>query len=155
MPSVPDPTEPRACEWCHQAALVNVLSRYSLHLDNGDKGALLDIFTDDASFCVPDMDGGIPHELVGRNSIVSALLARRAELRPLQRRHVTTNSAVTEMASDTAKAISYMLLFSSDGKGAQLITTGIYQDRLTLCGDGKWRIAERVVILDNSIQGNR
>ena len=76
--------------------------------------------------------------------------AGRAEIRKLyedslatqedQRRHVVTNIFFEDETDDSVTAISYLVLITVKDGALNVISSGVYKDRVVL-DDGTWRIA--------------
>ncbi len=131
-------------------AITDLLSRYGHTYDEGDIGALGDLFTEDGEFEIHGRIGGMPSLLRGRADIVAHMGARREETLPAQRRHVTTNLVIDEAGPGRARTACYLLLGSTEDGALRLPVTGRYVDDLEKA-DGRWRFRRRVLTLDGAL----
>jgi hypothetical protein len=129
---------------------------YGRALDDGDRDAFLDWFTDDA-------DSVVDHYVVDMRLGGCAVLSfhGRDELAGYHEwhthapdawhQHVATNPAIT-IDGDTATAVSCFLRLDSDAETAApsaVSSSGRYVDELVRGGDGAWRIGSRLCEVEN------
>lgn len=126
--------------------ITELLARSAYTLDQREVDELRDTFTQDVSFVVDvaGMDGEMRFE--GRDALMGFITDTMAEQTD-QRRHVVTNTFITEAGEDAAKVVSDLTITSVENGAARLATTGMYRDTVRRVGD-QWRIAARRVELD-------
>lgn len=129
--------------------ILETISRYGLHYDEGDLDAFTELFTEDAFVDISPDPGFFELPLRGRDAIRSAYAGRLAEvLATAQRRHVQTNTVIHELTTDTAQATTFLSVFSvPHGGQAEIRGTGVYTDVLVRRGD-RWLIADRRLKMD-------
>lgn len=114
-----------------RAEIADVLATYCHRCDDREFEALVDCFTDDATFVFERW------RMVGRDR-----LRRWFERNQSPGKHITANSVI-EVNGDLATATSDYI-FVAKGDGHLIVTmAGRYVDELRRV-DGKWRIRERV-----------
>lgn len=130
--------------------ILDVISRYSVHIDAGEFDRLQALFTDDAVFDITPDPVFMKVPVHGGRAIREALEARyRVVVKEAQRRHVMTNTIFDELSSDRAGTRTFLSVFSvPKGAGAiELRGTGVYNDKLVRKG-GAWQIKERFLVMD-------
>lgn len=131
--------------------ITELISRYGNCLDAGDFDGLEASFTPDAAFRVVP-DGGVP-PMRGARAIRDTIAQRWALVhRKAQRRHVMSNVVVESVEGDHARARTVLLVYEvakAPGSQIHLHGMGVYEDVLAR-QDGRWRIAERCLILDRT-----
>jgi 3-phenylpropionate/cinnamic acid dioxygenase small subunit len=115
-------------------AITDVINLHGHLTDRGDFDGLTALFTDDVSYDVSAVGGGVMVGLVEARKAALAL----GDANPLA--HHVTNVVVEEAGADTARALSKYLGVRSDGS----VGSGTYEDELRRTADG-WRITARVV----------
>lgn len=134
-----------ASNWMHaEHACKELVVRAAIYADANDHAALALLFAEDATLTRPNAE-----PLQGREAI------RRAyEQRPAGRitRHLVTNTLVEPESETSARALSYVLLWtakSADAAGPwgrpadarQLV--GEFEDRFSRTPEGRWLIQQR------------
>jgi hypothetical protein len=122
----------------------NLLHRYCLSLDFSQPDAYVSCFAEDGSFESIDL---VPqHKGTQRlRELAGKLMANNGDT---EVRHLTINSII-EGEGDTASALSYCIATRNRSESAlgkpcaDLVNTGVYQDKLVKVHDG-WKIAARV-----------
>ena len=133
-------------------AITDTLHRYGQTYDAGDWDGLRTVFTADAEFQILGAVGGMPSIIRGADEIVASFRARREEIQPAQRRHISTNLVIHETgSSDEGRASSYLLLASTNQGNLEMLAAGRYDDELRKDTDGRWRIHRRVVTVDANV----
>ncbi|RYY95862.1 MAG: nuclear transport factor 2 family protein, partial [Comamonadaceae bacterium] len=131
--------------WIDQLACRTLVEASVRHVDDGDAPAFAALFTDDGVLVRPN--GAL---IEGREAIQETYAQRAADRLT---RHLVTNVHVTPEADGSARARSYVLLWTgssatpADGTAGrradarQLV--GEFDDRLVRGADGAWRIQRR------------
>lgn len=129
--------------------ILETISRYGYHYDEGDLDAFVELFTDDAVVDITPDPGFFPLPLRGREAIRLAYAGRLAEVRrTAQRRHVQTNTIIHELNDARARASTFLSVFSVPHGGlAEVRGTGVYDDVLVRHG-GRWLLADRRLTMD-------
>lgn len=124
-------------------AVVDTLYQYGHGINAKDRELWLDVFTDDAHWAArTETDAGWNDEARGREEL-SAWFDEHARKWPLgSEGHIMSSARVT-LDGDRAEARTYYLTLRRVEGGPALRSTGLYEDVLVRCGDGKWRISER------------
>ena len=127
-------------------AITELLGKGGWAYDTPDIDFLADMFTTDGTFDL---------SIDGMGQVGS--FAGRAEIRKLyedslasqedQRRHVVTNIFFEDETDDSVTAISYLVLIAVKDGALNVISSGVYKDRVVL-DDGTWRIVHRDLHLD-------
>jgi uncharacterized protein (TIGR02246 family) len=129
--------------------ILETISRYGYHYDEGDIDAFLDVFTDDAFVDITPDPGFFELPLRGHAAIRAAYAGRLEEVAATaQRRHVQTNTVIHELTPDTARATTFLSVFSvPHGGDAEIRGTGVYTDVLVK-RDDRWLLADRRLKMD-------
>ena len=139
-------------EWQQIAEL---LSRAAFYLDQKDVPSLADCFHRQARFTLT-IEGNEPVVYDGLEAIVG-LMQGALDAQTDVRRHVISNLFFRETAEESgeepgeeqAEVVSYLTLAATENGHTQVITTGIYTDRVTQSGtDGGFVILDRDLYLD-------
>jgi len=120
-------------------ALEDLNAAFTQHLDHGDIGALVDLFTADAVYT----NG--PRRSEGRDEI-EALFRKRVAGGPRTSRHLYSGLRLTIDSASEASGISVCLSFAADGVPplpARPFLVADFVDRYRCDTDGSWRIASR------------
>ena len=127
-------------------AITELLGKGGWAYDAPDVDYLADMFTADGTFDL---------EIDGMGQVGS--FAGRAEIRKLyedslasqedQRRHVVTNVFFEDETESSATAVSYLVLIAIKDGALNVLSTGVYRDKVVLDGD-TWRITHRDLHLD-------
>lgn len=126
-----------------ESACKNLVAQAAFLTDRQDHEAFVQCFAVNGELTRP---GGQP--LVGRDAILASYRGRPADRIT---RHLVTNTFMTEIGPDYARAISYVLLWSTSteqpeeafGRKANARQVlGEFNDRFELTDEG-WRIAQR------------
>jgi ketosteroid isomerase-like protein len=123
-------------------AIEELIARYNHSIDANDMVTWLDCWTEDAVF------DGIGKYLVGKAAIAAfAKNYARDYLSVMPGcRHFTVN-ITSRIEGEQATSRSYLQLWSTGAKGAQIAFTGVYTDKLVKQG-GEWRFAGRKMVHD-------
>ena len=131
------------------AEIRNVLARIAQLADSGDLDEYLSLFTDDATWAMPDNPsiGMLANVRRGHAEIRAGAEERRAS--GLQgpgtaSRHVLTTVAVHLESDDRATVRSYFLFYQSTTTEPVLRTMGQYDDVLRR-GERGWQLAHRTI----------
>lgn len=127
-----------------QLAITTVIARHGHLVDDGELERLGELFTEDVSYDVSDLGGGI---LEGLPAIIEASLALGAG-NPLA--HLVTNIVIDSIDGDRATARSKGLGVNTDGS----LGTVTYLDDLRRI-DGRWLITHRKVLVRRAPLGGR
>lgn len=115
-------------------AITDVINSHGHLADSGDFERLHTLFTDEVTYDVSTLGGGV---LVGPAAIREAALSL-GDGNPVA--HHVTNIVVTDAGDGTARAISKGIGVMTDGS----IGSATYEDTLERTADG-WRITHRIV----------
>ena len=123
-------------------AIEDLIARYNQSLDYGDYEAYLACWCDDAIF------EGLGLNLVGTAAIrtFTDSYNQRYRLRLNALKHFTVNIH-SVIDGDEAMSSSYLQLLTTGDKGAYILFTGRYHDKLRRVG-GQWRFAHRRMVQD-------
>jgi hypothetical protein len=131
-------------------AIGELVSRYSFYYDERQIDRLVELFEPDAVFVFDSAIGDVGSRLDGRDEILRTLAERSASMPQVQRRHVVTNTFVEDLDEESASAVTYLLLASTENGQMAILASGVYRDRFAR-RDGQWRFAERRLRLDSSL----
>jgi 3-phenylpropionate/cinnamic acid dioxygenase small subunit len=123
-------------------AIIDRLHAYCHTIDHGDSEGWLDCFTDDGSWAVQAVDGNLIFDLHGQGDLrgwIEETHSRNAS----GFQHMTLNPRVLSIDGDEAVATAYYLTSRIVDNILIMRGTGRYNDKLTRCADGQWRIKER------------
>jgi 3-phenylpropionate/cinnamic acid dioxygenase small subunit len=115
-------------------AIEDVINLHGHLADRGDFTAMPDLFTEDVTYDVTALGGGVLAGLAGARDAALAL----GDANPLA--HHVTNIVLTEAPGGAVQALSKYLGVAKDGS----VASGTYEDTLRL-GDNGWRITHRVI----------
>lgn len=123
-------------------AIEELIARYNHSIDALEMVAWLDCWTEDAVF------DGIGKYLVGKTAIKEFAdgYEKNYAIKMPGGRHFTTNIA-SRIEGESATSRSYLQLWSTGAKGAQIAFTGIYEDSLRK-QNGQSRFSERRMAQD-------
>ncbi len=133
-----------------RVAIGEVVSRYSFYYDERRFDEVAELFEPDAVFVFDSAIGAVGSQLNGRDEIRRTLAERSAAMPQVQRRHIVTNTFVEVLDNDSASAITYILLASTENGQIAILASGVYRDRFAR-SDGGWRFAERRLRLDSKL----
>ncbi|MEQ9452438.1 MAG: nuclear transport factor 2 family protein [Pseudomonadales bacterium] len=131
----------------NKAAIGELLARSAFGLDMKDLSLLEACFTDDARFSLAIEGVADVSEFNGREEIMG-LFSGALDAQTDERKHVISNVWYSEEGSTAATVLSYLSLFATENGQTQLITTGLYTDRVVKSAAGDWSIAHRDLKLD-------
>jgi hypothetical protein len=127
-------------------AISEMLGKGGWAYDAPDVDYLANMFTEEGTFDL---------SIAGMGQVGS--FSTRAEIRKLyedslasqsdQRRHVVTNIFFEDETDSSVTAMSYLVLITIKEGALNVISSGVYKDRVVLDGD-QWRIAHRDLHLD-------
>ena len=117
-----------------RAAVNDLINRHGHLVDHGEFDRLGELFTDDATYDVTDLGGGV---LTGTAAMATAALAL-GDRNPVG--HHVTNIVVSEVGDDEATAWSKGFGVTADGR----VGSVTYEDTVVRTPAG-WRISRRVV----------
>lgn len=123
-----------------------LLSRAAYSFDEHDLEMLEACFTEDATMLVNIADGSVFGPFDGREAIMG-LLKGTLEAQTDTRRHIISNIFFEDAGTDTATAVSQIVLAATESGEIKLITSGIYRDVVRRI-DGRWQIADRRLNLE-------
>lgn len=130
--------------------ILDVISRYSVHIDSGEFDRLQALFAEDAVFNVMPDPVFMKVPVKGVRAIRDALEGRyRVVIKEAQRRHINTSTMFDELTADRATTRTFLTVLSAPkGPGAlELRGSGVYKDKLVR-KDGVWLFQERLVMMD-------
>lgn len=130
--------------------ILDVISRYSVHIDAGEFNRLQTLFSDDAVFDITPDPVFMKVPVKGARAIRDALESRyRVVVKEAQRRHVMTNTIFDELTADRAATRTFLTVLSvpKGTGGIELRGTGVYNDKFALI-NGAWQIRERFLVMD-------
>ncbi len=126
--------------------IAELLSRSAFALDQKDLAALEAGFHTDASFTLVIDGVDEPSVFAGREAIMG-LMKGALDAQTDVRKHVISNVWYESESASEAVVVSYLTLMATENGATQLITTGIYRDRVVR-GDAGWLVADRHLTLD-------
>ena len=116
-----------------------VIHRYAQTLDTGDYEGFADCFTDDGEY--ESTRNGVMAR--GRAELVD--FASRYDHAPaVYQKHVVVDSVIT-LGDGEAEVQSYYLFIQDRSTGPFIASYGTYKDHVVRGGDGRWRIARRLI----------
>ena len=127
-----------------------VIDSYGAFYDAGRLDEFGALFAEDAVLDFEPDPGFFPLPVRGRDTIVSHMRERYAEIAgSAQRRHVTTNVVFEHLDDTEARTESFLTVISVEHGAAvpELRATGVYRDVFRKAGE-RWLITERRGILD-------
>jgi hypothetical protein len=130
--------------------ILDVISRYSVHIDAGEFDRLQPLFADNAVFDITPDPVFMKVPVTGARAIREALEARyRVVVQEAQRRHVMTNTVFDQLGTDHAATRTFLSVLSvpKGGGAIEVRGTGVYNDTFTAAG-GAWRIRRRYLVMD-------
>ena len=126
-----------------------LLARAAHALDHRDNGVLAACFHPEAVFRL-EITGNPANEFEGIEAIMG-LITGAQDAQTNVRRHAITNLWYPETGEREATVVSYVTLCGTENGATEVITTGVYTDRVEKAGiDGGWRIKHRSLVLDNA-----
>lgn len=124
-------------------AVVATLYRYSHGINAKNRELWLDVFTPDGYWAARQSpDSRWRFEVRGQEEL-GRWYDDHAENWPAGAEAHTISSPLVALAGDGASARSYYVTLLRTERGPGLRSTGLYEDELTRCSDGQWRIKER------------
>ena len=127
-------------------AISDMLGKAGWAYDQGELDYLSGIFTEDALFTLTITGQGQVGNFEGRETI-HGLYVGAKESQTDQRRHVVSNIFFEDETDDSVTAVSYLTLISVEDGALNVISSGIYTDKVVL-EDGNWMIKHRDLVLD-------
>lgn len=127
-------------------AIHELLARSAYALDQRDLAMLESCFAPDADLILEIAGGSGPLRFEGRAEIMG-LMRDSMRTQTDQRRHVTTNTLVLGEEGGEVSLVSNLTLTAVQDGVIQLVTSGLYRDRVRREGS-RWVIAERRIELD-------
>ncbi|MBI5088030.1 MAG: nuclear transport factor 2 family protein [Actinobacteria bacterium] len=121
-------------------AITELLTRYTIAVDEYDIDAVAELFTDD---CVTDYGPGRGGLVVGRDDVRARIRRGQSEFRLTHHQHGQVLITFTDDA--TATVVSYLTAWHERWNGARERVRLRYLDRVVDTAAG-WRIAERRVV---------
>jgi hypothetical protein len=115
-------------------AIEDIINLHGHLSDHGDFAGMPKLFTEDVTYDVTALGGGVLAGLAGARDAALAL----GEANPLA--HHVTNIVLDEVSDGTVRALSKYLGVMTDGS----VASGTYEDTLKR-GDNGWRITHRAV----------
>lgn len=129
-------------------AIHELLSRAAYGYDERDTGMLADCFAEQASMSIRIAGGDLIGPFEGRDAIMGLMTGSMAEQNDV-RRHVISNVFFVSESAERAEVVSTLTLLATEGGAIQLVSAGIYRDRVVREGS-RWRIGERHLDLDRA-----
>ncbi len=126
--------------------IAELLSRSAFALDQKDLATLEAGFHADATFTLVIDGVDEPSVFEGREAIMG-LMKGALDAQTDVRKHVISNVWHESEGADEAVVVSYLTLMATENGATELITTGIYRDRVVLA-DAGWLVADRHLTLD-------
>lgn len=124
-----------------ESAIPQLAAIYNFAWDRLDPKAVSACFVEDGVFVDAS---GEAHR--GRGEI-EAFVERSPEIFGRKMRHLTMSHVLNSVDETTVHHMCYLLFAAWPNNGERMLTTGTYEDTLTLTFDG-WRFAKRIVTLD-------
>jgi 3-phenylpropionate/cinnamic acid dioxygenase small subunit len=125
-------------------AIVDRLYAYCHAIDFDDSEGWLDCFTEDGSWVVESADGNLVYDLHGQDDLRRWIEETHTQ-GPKGFRHMTLNPRVVTINGDEAITAAYYLTSRIENDTLIMRGAGRYDDRLSRCGDGQWRIKSRKI----------
>ncbi len=125
-----------------RAEIAVLLGRYPLLADRGEAEALVTLFTAEGTFELPD------GQRVTGTAALREMYGRKDG--PQRMRHHMTSSAAILEGPNAARATTYFIVFV----GEKLDHWGCWEDRLRREPDAGWRLQERVVCVEGSVENS-
>lgn len=127
--------------------ITRLICQATMSWDDKDPEATLACFSE-----TPVLDINHGAKIIGSFKGRDAIMARFFQstgARPGATRHLVTNTLIDHDPAnpDTACARSYIAIYVTDDRGARLLNTGRYTDRLVR-EHGAWRIGHKTIDLD-------
>ena len=126
--------------------IVELLNRSAFALDQKDLPMLEACFHADADFTLVIAGVDEPSVFSGREAIMG-LMKGALDAQTDVRKHVISNFWYESEADEEATIVSYLTLMATEHGETNLITTGVYRDRVVREGSG-WLLADRHLTLD-------
>lgn len=127
-------------------AISGMLGKAGWAYDQGELEYLKSIFTEDAVFTLSIEGQGQVGKFEGRDTIYELYVGAK-ESQDDQRRHVVSNVFFDDETDTSVTATSYLTLISVKDGALNVISSGVYVDKVVL-QDGGWLIARRDLALD-------
>lgn len=134
-----NPTDERVAEYIARQDIWMLMQRYARGIDRWDADLVRSCYFDDA---VDDHGDGYVGDVEGMIEF-----ARETSRGFISAQHMICNH-YCELDGDDAHAETYFMSLCNVPGGQSFVSAGRYLDHLQ-CRDGEWRIAERVVIMEN------
>ncbi|MDH6554046.1 ketosteroid isomerase-like protein [Streptomyces sp. SAI-117] len=129
--------------------LQQTVAHYAHALDELNVPELESVLTEDTVWTFTMPGQGLLGPVAGRAAVLDFI--RDGHTAQMGRvRHHLGNVVATATDADTAEVRAYLLQTRNTGESIQMISTGVYTFSLR-CSDGRWRIAELALTLDNSL----
>lgn len=131
-------------------AILNLYAAYAYAVDNANAEDLLDCYTPDAvadfsSFAVARKAAPEAFDaFCDQAGVIRGAENLRKSVGVAAFHHVCANVLVRSIAGDRADSSAYFVVFTPENGAVEHY--GRYDDELTRCRDGKWRIARRVAV---------
>lgn len=130
-----------------QLEIQYLLSRAAYALDEHAMDDLGALFADNASFSMRIAGGDLIGPFEGRGAIID-MMSNAVSAQTDKRRHVVSNVFFGKQSDDGAvEVISNLTLVATENGEIQLLTAGVYHDRVTHADSG-WQILKRHLELD-------
>lgn len=127
-------------------AVSEMLGKAGWAYDEGHLDYLAGIFTDDALFTLSIEGQGQVGNFEGKDTIMG-LYEGAKEAATDRRRHVVSNIFFEDETEGSITAVSYLTLISIQDGALNVISSGVYTDKVELVG-GAWLIKHRDLALD-------
>jgi hypothetical protein len=127
--------------------IAGMLGKAGWAYDVSDFDWLTGIFTEDAQFTLTIEGMGQVLDIETREAIGDLFTSSAADQTD-QRRHLVTNIFFEDETDSSVTAMSMLTLISIENGELTVISSGVYNDKIVLDGDGEWRIKHRDLYLD-------
>jgi hypothetical protein len=127
--------------------IVEVIHRYGMAYDERDLEVLRSTLADDATW--QGTIGGEPLPKVEGGDAIVTWLAGIMEGQRDQRRHLVVNPVIEDLARDSARIVTYIVVTAASGLGVSIATSGFYDVSL-IRRSGRWQIRTFIAGFDVS-----
>ncbi|MFD0884248.1 nuclear transport factor 2 family protein [Streptosporangium algeriense] len=131
------------------AGLWQAVARYAHALDELNAAELEAVLTEDTTWTFTMPGQGVLGPVAGRAAVLDSIRDGHTAQTGRARHHLG-DVVVTTTDTATAEARAYLLQTRNTGESIQMVSTGVYTFSLRR-SDGRWRIAELTLTLDNAL----
>jgi ketosteroid isomerase-like protein len=151
MPTVVD-LERRLQALEDEKLIIETFHRYTHAIDYGDEAGWVDCFTPDGVFEVRSRHAEPTTKRITGREELAAFVSQHTRAPELWHKHIVLQSVV-DLDGDSATCMSYMAALVDHDDSPHIKVFGRYDDRVTRCADGRWRIAYRIAEVESSGPG--